>query len=690
MRLSRAIFSALGIGCVLLPGYAQQPLESTNRQISALSDFREALDDPPIFVKRSDQPVSPAVVWTRSTHESIQVNVDEFGNNIVGDAANEPSIAVDPTDPNRMAIGWRQFDTVESNFRQAGWGYTVDGGQSWTFPGVIDPGVFRSDPVLDFDLDGNFYYSALTIDPYSVDMHKSTDGGVTWGSFAYAFGGDKQWITIDRTGGMGSGNIYQAWSPWGSCCGANLFTRSTDGGSTYENPVPVAGDPFFGTLTVGPDGTLYITGSSGYPYGIGSTLLVVRSTNAQNPLATPTFTVAAEVDLGGPLGLGTTPGPNPAGLLGQPWIAADHSGGPTHGNLYLLASVDPSGSDPLDVMFSRSTDGGFTWSSAVRINGDPVGTNAWQWFGTMSVAPDGRIDVVWNDTRNSGTDNLCELYYSFSTDAGVTWSENEVISPMFDSHVGWPQQNKLGDYYDMISDNTGANLAWAATFNGEQDVYFTRILPFDCNGNGVDDSEDIALENSADVNENGVPDECEGPLVLAEGCRYVAATPGLGSDRLALRVTSPDYPCLDKYVAANGRLTDSPVYRTGDEWGTAHVHGRDIVPATTYDVLMEFEAGGSTGPFTATTPGWGDAVGDFIDGRWTPPNGVVDFNDIGAAADAFKHLPIAPPWRRCDVASSVSGAEEIPEGVIDFSDIGYIVDAFRGNDYPFDGPGECP
>ena len=61
----------------------------------------------------------------------------------------------------------------------------------------------------------------------------------------------------------------------------------------------------------------------------------------------------------------------------------------------------------------------------------------------------------------------------------------------------------------MISDNTGANLAWAATFNGEQDVYFMRILPFDCNNNGIADSDDIADDTSADVNENGVPDECE-------------------------------------------------------------------------------------------------------------------------------------------------------------------------------------
>jgi hypothetical protein len=33
----------------------------------------------------------------------------------------------------------------------------------------------------------------------------------------------------------------------------------------------------------------------------------------------------------------------------------------------------------------------------------------------------------------------------------------------------------MGDYFHMVSDNNGANLAWAATFNGEQDVYYSYI-----------------------------------------------------------------------------------------------------------------------------------------------------------------------------------------------------------------------
>ena len=80
---------------------------------------------------------SAAMVSPFGAFTSVQVNVDANGHNITGDAANEPSLSVDPTNHNKMAIGWRQFDSVFSNFREAGRAYTTNGGASWTFPGVL-------------------------------------------------------------------------------------------------------------------------------------------------------------------------------------------------------------------------------------------------------------------------------------------------------------------------------------------------------------------------------------------------------------------------------------------------------------------------------------------------------------------------------------------------------------------------
>ena len=465
---------------------------------------REIPDDPPAAPAAG--PRSPAVPWVRGRFESIQVNVDGDDNNILGDAANEPSIAIDPTNPDRIVIGWRQFDTIASNFRQAGWAYSHDRGQSWTFPGVLEPGVFRSDPVLDVDAEGNFYYYSLHYDgSYSCQMFKSTDGGVTWQGPIPAFGGDKAWMAIDRTGGIGHGNIYAAWD-YAGCCGDNVFTRSINGGSGYSYPIPIPEFPIWGTVSVGPDGAVYVGGAL---YSNFRIFAVVKSTTVQDGDTTPAFDSATRVSLGGRLRGTCCGGPNPGGLLGQVWVATDHSTGPTHGNVYLLASVIPfTGGNPLEVMFSRSIDGGETWSAPVRVSDDPPGSNAWQWFGTMSVAPNGRIDVVWNDTRNSGHERYSELFYSFSTDGGLSWSQNVPVSPVFDSHLGWPNQSKLGDYYDMIADDTGASVAYAATFNGEQDVYFLRIS-CDCNENGVWDETDIADGTSADCNGNAIPDECD-------------------------------------------------------------------------------------------------------------------------------------------------------------------------------------
>jgi hypothetical protein len=486
---------------------AGDPLEPGQSNVQRL--HQEVPNDPqlPAPAWRPVWPPLSPPTFARDGYYSVQVNVDEFGGNIPGDAANEPSIAVDPSNPNQMTIGWRQFDTVESDFRQAGWGYSRDAGRTWTFPGSLDPGVFRSDPVLDTDTDGNFYYYSLQYvdDEFFCDLFKSSDGGQTWLGPIYAYGGDKAWFDIDMTGGIGHGNFYAAWDHAG-CCGDNWFTRSTDGGDTFDYPVPIPERPIWGVTTVGPDGAVYVAGRRRHT---NTEFVVAKSSTAQDPNAPLAFDLAVEVDLGGSLLYNLQYGPNPGGLLGQVWIATDHSDGSTHGNIYVLASVEPPEGDPLDVHFIRSTDGGLTWSAPVRVNDDPPGTAAWQWFGTLAVAPNGRIDVVWNDTRNSGSDNVSELFYSYSTDAGLTWSPNVALSEPFDSWLGWPNQEKLGDYYDMVSDDVGVNLAYAATFNGEQDVYFLRIGDFDCNGNGVADTDDIDGGFSDDVNGNGIPDECE-------------------------------------------------------------------------------------------------------------------------------------------------------------------------------------
>lgn len=437
----------------------------------------------------------PAEFLTVSGFTSVQVNVDENGFNIADDAANEPSIAIDPTNPDNIIIGWRQFDTIDSDFRQAGYGVSHDRGRTWVFPGSLAPGFFNSDPVLAADADGVFYY--MSIDFSECRLFRSFTAGDTWEDYVQIIAAfrDKEWFTVDRTDGIGRGNLYTIWSD------TSNFTRSTDGGLTWMTPmrIPLGTSPW-GTIVVDPDGVVYACDRS---------FNVVRSFNAKDPNQQPEFTRTATVDLGGTFPPYPGGAPNPGGLLAQPWIATDHSTGPSRGNVYLLCSVNPPGEDTCDVRFARSTDQGATWTPSIRVNDDAPGANAYQWFGALSVAPSGRLDAAWYDTRTTQDDGQSEVFYAYSTDAGDTWSPNVRVAPVFNSRIGWPRQGKIGDYIGAISDAAGMNLAYAATYNGEQDVYFVHIAP-DCNGNGLHDGDDIASGRSQDTDHDGVPDECAG------------------------------------------------------------------------------------------------------------------------------------------------------------------------------------
>jgi hypothetical protein len=66
----------------------------------------------------------------------------------------------------------------------------------------------------------------------------------------------------------------------------------------------------------------------------------------------------------------------------------------------------------------------------------------------------------------------------------VTWAPNVQVSNSFNPFEGYPQQNKIGDYITIVSDNTGGNVAYSATFNfnpsrgqHEEDVYYVRVSP---------------------------------------------------------------------------------------------------------------------------------------------------------------------------------------------------------------------
>jgi hypothetical protein len=172
---------------------------------------------------------------------------------------------------------------------------------------------------------------------------------------------------------------------------------------------------------VGPDGALYIVWRNrDDPSTAPRPIEVAKSTDGG---ATFTRTPIGDV------GPAPATAPAPAGFAGYPRIAVDAKSG----TLYVVYIGFNFGD--LDTVIQRSTDGGATWSPPLRVNDDPKGNGMRQLAARVAVAPNGRVDVTWLDTRASYPSAIVpkpggsgDVYYASSSDGGVTFSANRRIS----------------------------------------------------------------------------------------------------------------------------------------------------------------------------------------------------------------------------------------------------------------------
>jgi hypothetical protein len=261
-------------------------------------------------------------------------------------------------------------------------------------------------------------------------------------------------------------------------------------------------------------------------------------------------------------------------------------------------------------MFVRSTNGGQTYSSARRINDDPVNQNKWHWFGTLSVAPNGRIDVVWLDSRNAANNTDSQLFYSYSLDGGSTWSPNVAVSEPFNPFLGYPNQNKMGDYITMVSDIAGGNVAYTGTFNGEEDVYYVRVAP------PASQLLNISTRMRVQGGDNRL---IAGFIVTGTNPKKVIIR-GIGPSLSGVGVTLAN-PVLELHQG-NATLATNGDWKTGPD-GTsqqAEVEGTGIPPAN--DLESAIVATLDPGSYTAVLAGNEGGTGV----------GVVEVYDLGQTA----------------------------------------------------------
>ncbi len=439
------------------------------------------------------------------TLDNIQVSasgVVSGASNLVNDFS-EVMVAIDPTDPNHLLGASKFFYIPASYLFYTGVFESFDAGLTWSQvqPNGVENYALTSDPVTTFDDQGNGYFTLLTrgAGGYTgLDMLKKPVGGpwelpVTVDDTTYT---DKQWIIGDQdpqTISPYAGNLYMSWTSFGGPVTGIVFSRSTDGNQTWSAPLSLASGDIQGSVPgVGPDGTVYVLYGRGI-FSTGSgTLEIRKSTNGGQSFGAAV--IAANINpipyylpnnFGFPYTFRT-----PASL---PAFAVS----PVDGNLYL-AWADYRHGDA-DIYFTRSTNSGTTWDPQVRLNDDPLGNGMDQFQPQISVAPNGRVAVMWFDRRldcpalpwipanHVGVSNACiDTFMTRSFDEGQTWVPNLRASEQtWDWTLNLPITSGgdgfIGDYQGIASNNEFDFPFWNATANlGEnaenyQEIFVARV-----------------------------------------------------------------------------------------------------------------------------------------------------------------------------------------------------------------------
>jgi Fibronectin type III domain len=197
------------------------------------------------------------------------------------------------------------------------------------------------------------------------------------------------------------GNVNLLWQanvgPNGSHF-AMFFSRSDDGGLTFSVPKNLSPNlgsvrSFSPQLAVDRGGHIDIAWLDSRT---GGGLFFIRSTDEGASFSAPAkvWTVVAEPD---PLSLRTATGPN--GQVYLVWTKASFESG-------------------CAILFSRSLDGGVTFSSPAQLSNDPVGQCSDN--PVPLVDSSGNIDVVWTTTEDFSFSS--SVFFSRSTNEGATFS----------------------------------------------------------------------------------------------------------------------------------------------------------------------------------------------------------------------------------------------------------------------------
>jgi len=349
-----------------------------------------------------------------------------------------------------------------------------DHGSNWGSPTIIYPaGAITGgqwDAQLSVDpVDGSTVYASwMQNNKSDIVVAKSTDFGVTW-----------NYVTADSTNSgtdkpilaVRGQDVYVVYNHSQTIWSAN----SHDGGQTFTevkvNQNGKLGWSLAGGGTVTPNGDVYFAwagyeGSGGAKSNVN--LYVSKSTDGGTSWSTIMIDTSKSPPDCADYFCGW------AYLGAQMVMTSDDAG-----TVYVLWNAGSTAKGPERIYFSKSTNGGNTWSTRIDVSTAPQGTH--HAFPAIAATGNGDVRVSWMDARaaNGGMDRW-NVYYRSSSDGGATWGSEVDLSTyvagttyIFSDGFRFP----FGDYYEIDIDEEGtAHLIFGEGYNYDSpgSIWYTK------------------------------------------------------------------------------------------------------------------------------------------------------------------------------------------------------------------------
>jgi len=435
---------------------------------------------------------TPAV--TCSPAPCILPNVDaaEGGGNPV----NEDPIAANPNNTSQWITAGNDYNCGSLQ----GFFATSDNGTTFSRNclGVLATKVGGGDPIVGYDSSNNVYAGGIDLNNSfttgQIVISQSTNGGATFPAphvaVSSTFSGgltDKPWMEIDNNAASPfRGSIYISLTDFSSSNASQItVSHSTDGGATFQTVKVGSSENIpavvqFSDLAIGKDGTVYLsyidcpgTGPTGDCGGTSTKIMFSKSTDGGSTWSTPV--VATTTNLA-PDSCGAYYGciPNTFERVSDiPVIAVDNSSGGSSGRLYV-AFYNYTGTF-MSVRTISSSDGGATWSAQHPVSAASVTHD--QFFPWVNVSSAGVIGVTFLDRRADAANLKYQAFVAISKD-GVTYKNLRLASAPSNPNNDGFGGSFMGDYTGNVWNGKSLLASWMDTRSGvSQDEVGGLTLP---------------------------------------------------------------------------------------------------------------------------------------------------------------------------------------------------------------------